>query len=160
LLGFSACDEENLTTEPGLGVVINEIMPVNSSTVADQNGEFDDWIELYNLNDSTVDLSGYYLSDSKKNLTKWKFPQGTVIIADSFLIVWADNDTLQMGLHANFKLSSLGETVSLSSPELKLIDQVKYDSISEQLTFARIPNGTGEFSWGAPTFNNINIRNP
>jgi hypothetical protein len=142
------------------GVVINELMPVNRTVVADQNGEFDDWIELFNLNDSTVDLSGFFLTDSKTNLTKWKFPLGTMILPDSFLIVWADDDTLQSGLHASFKLSSSGETVTFLNPELQMVDQVTYNAQLEELTFARIPNGTGQFSWGTPTFNSENLRNP
>jgi hypothetical protein len=155
-LSFSGCKKDK---PKDIGVVINELMPVNRTVVADQNGEFDDWIELFNLNDLTVDLSGYFLTDSKTNLTKWKFPSGTVILPDSFLIVWADNDSLQSGLHASFKLSSAGETVSFLSPELMLIDRVSYGPQLEQLSFARIPNGTGEFSWQTvPTFNSKNIQ--
>ena len=78
-------------------VVINELMPVNSSVVADQNGEYDDWIELFNKSSLPVNLSGYYLTDSKKNLVKWKLPIGTSIAANGYLIVWAEGDTTQSG---------------------------------------------------------------
>jgi hypothetical protein len=153
-------DIEQKTETPG--VVINELMPLNSSVVADQNGEFDDWIELYNLNDSTLDLSGYFLTDSKTNLTKWKLPTGTLISGKSYLIVWADSDTLQSGLHANYKLSSAGETVVFLDPELKEIDRVSYGPVPGliQQSYARIPNGTGVFSWQlSPTYNSENIQN-
>ena len=166
ILGMLACNKDN---DPVIeaGVVINELMAVNSTTVSDQNGEFDDWIELYNNSLADIDLSGYYLSDSKSNVTKWKFPEGTMILNKSYLIVWADGDALQMGLHTNYKLSSLGETVLLLTPELKVVDRVTYgeqpiiigESIVE-LSFARIPNGTGAFSWQTPTFNSENITNP
>jgi hypothetical protein len=147
-----------------LGVVINEIMSVNSNTVKDQNGEYDDWIELYNLSDTIVDLSGYYLSDSKSDLSKWSIPPGTNIQPDSSIIIWADADTLQLGLHANYKLSSTGETVVFLTPELTLIDIVKFGEkpvvIGQPIvdkSYGRIPNGTGLFEWTIPTFNKKNI---
>jgi len=153
---ITSCDEK-IVPEEELGVVINEVMPFNSTMVVDPlTGEFDDWIELYNLGKKNFDLSGYYLTDSKTNLSKWKFPEGTVILPDSFLCVWADGDTLQSGLHTNYKLSTTGETILLISPDFQLVDRVGYDEQLFQLSFARIPNGTGEFVWGSPTFNNRN----
>jgi len=169
IIFFSGCKKDNPPApDPDpiktKFVVINELMASNSNTVNDQNGEFDDWIELFNNADTAVNLSGYYLSDSKTTPSKWKFPEGTTILPDSSLIVWADNDTLQSGLHANYKLSSLGETVIFLTPELQLIDIAKYGEqpliigapIVDQ-SFARIPNGTGEFVWTNPTFNNKNF---
>ncbi len=137
--------------EPGL--VINELMPVNSTYITDQNGQYDDWIELYNNQDDDIDLSGYFLSDSKSNPTKWSFPDSTVIAGKSYLIIWADGDTLQQGLHTNYKLSSEGETVVLSDPELFKIDQVKFEANILQRSYARIPDGIGEFVWQDPSFN-------
>jgi hypothetical protein len=131
-------------------------MPVNSFTAADQNGEYDDWIELYNLSSSPVNLSGYYLSDSKKEPGKWKFPQGTTITAKGYLIIWADNDTTETGLHANFKLSSAGEDALISDPEKTILDKTTFPAQALELTWSRVPNGTGEFKWQAPTFNKTN----
>lgn len=157
ILCLSACKKEEVPVAD-LGVVINELMPFNSNVVADQNGEYDDWIELYNLSDKDFDLSGYYLTDSKNNLAKWRFPEGTLILTDSFLCVWADGDTLQSGLHTNYKLSTLGETVLFLTPEFQLVDRVSYDEQLFQLSFARIPNGTGDFSWVNATFNYDNVQ--
>jgi hypothetical protein len=141
---------------PDATVVVNEVMPVNSVTAADQNGEYDDWIELYNLSSSPVNLSGYYLSDNKKEPGKWKFPQGTNIAAKGYLIVWADNDTTETGLHANFKLSSEGEDAVISNPEKTILDKVSFPAQSLELSWSRVPNGTGEFKWQTPTFNKSN----
>lgn len=151
-LAFSCTKDETEIS----GVVINELMAVNSYSAMDQDNEFDDWIELYNNSAATVDLSGYYLTDSKKKLSKWKFPAGTNIAAKSFLIIWADSDTLQFGLHANFKLSSAGEKVFLVNPELLIADEVEYGEQTSELSYGRTPNGTGNFKWKMPTFNNIN----
>jgi hypothetical protein len=137
-------------------VVINELMAINNSIAADQNGEYDDWIELFNKTSSTIDLSGYYLTDSKKKLSKWQLPAGTSIMGNGYLIVWADKDTTQLGLHANFKLSSLGEKVIFLDPDLAIVDQIEYPAQPLQLSYSRVPNGTGGFIWQIPTFSASN----
>ena len=137
-------------------VVINELMPVNTTVVADQNGEYDDWFELFNLTSSAINLSGYYVSDSKKNPAKWKVPDGTSIPGNGYLIFWADTDTTQAGLHTNFKLSSLGEHLVLSDPDMTVLDEVDYTAQTLELSFSRRPNGTGAFQWQNPTYNTTN----
>ncbi|MFH2095461.1 MAG: lamin tail domain-containing protein, partial [Bacteroidota bacterium] len=69
-------------------VVVNEACPRNGFGITDEDGDAEDWIELYNSSVSTVDLNGYYLSDDIGNLTKWVFPSA-VIEAGSYLTVFA-----------------------------------------------------------------------
>jgi len=126
-------------------VVINEFMSQNSTTIADPSGQYDDWIELYNNTNSEIDLSGCYLSDSYSNTTKWSFPSNTKIPAKGYLLIWADEDSAQEGLHAMFKLSASGEQIILSNPDLTVIDSVKFGSQATDKSMARIPNGTGLF---------------
>ncbi len=152
-ISFS-CEKKN---DPVVkNIVINELMAVNTTIVADQNGEFDDWFELYNLTSADIDISGYYLSDNDTKVAKWKVPQGTIITGGGFLIIWADKDTTQAGLHANFKLSAGGEEIVLSEPDLSLIDKVSYPGQTLESSYSRIPDGTGAFNWQAPTFNTSN----
>jgi hypothetical protein len=140
---LSGCKKDATQKDAEFGVVINELMPVSSSVASYQNGEYENWIELYNKIGYAIDLSRYYLTDSKPNLLKWKFPPITVILADSFLIVWADNNRLKMGLHANYKLSSQGETVIFQNSEFVEIDRVTYPPLPlpGQPSYARVPNG-------------------
>jgi len=137
-------------------IVINELLPVNTSIVPDQNGEYDDWIELYNLSSSEQDISGYFLSDNNDHFSKWTFPSGTSIPGNGYLIIWADGDSAQVGLHANFKLSSLGEEVLLSAPDGTLLDKVIYPGQTVELSWSRNPDGTGSFGWQTPTYNSSN----
>src|SRR5205085_6992076 len=110
-----------LVTATNTPVVINEFMASNTSTIADPQGEFDDWIELHNITDQPVSLAGRYLSDETNNPRKWQFPAGTIIPPDGYLIVWADEDTLASpGLHASFKLSASGEQIFLTDTDAKL----------------------------------------
>lgn len=136
----------------GGDVVINEIMASNSNTAEDQDGEFDDWIELYNRIGSVIDLSGFYLTDNDDELEKWEFPAGTSIDANGYLIVWADKDTLQTGLHTNFKLSADGEILILSDG-LTEFQRVVFGVQTTDMGYARVPNGTGAFVIQYPTYN-------
>jgi hypothetical protein len=141
----------------GLTVVINEIMAFNTATVTDELGEFEDWIELYNNGPSTQDLSGWYLTDNPLNLPKWDFPAGTTLASGGYLIIWADEDSLQGPLHANFKLSStFGETIWLLNPSLTVVDSVQFGPQQSDIGFARVPNGTGPFFSQTPTFGTNN----
>lgn len=142
---------------PAGDIVINEFQADNQSTITDQDGEFDDWIELYNNTSTSIDLSGYYLSDDAGQVFKWAIPSGVSITANGYLIIWCDKDTAQNGLHSNFKLSSNGETIFLSDDSGILIDQISYAGQSEDMSYARFPNGTGNFQDMIPTFNSINI---
>ena len=142
------------SSEPELGdLVINEFMASNDVTQADQDEEFDDWVELYNNGTESIDLSGYFLSDDPDNLSKWEFPAGTSIGADAYLIIWADSDTLQTGLHANFKLSAAAESIVLIDDLGTIIDEVSYVDQSADISYGRLPNGTGDFQLMSPTFN-------
>ena len=104
-----------------LPVVINEWMAnnVGPGGLADSlDGLFQDWFELYNPNDTPVDLGGHYLTDDLASPTKWKVPTNSVIGARGFLLVWADangsqNSPTNVDLHANFKLSNGGESIGL-----------------------------------------------
>jgi len=137
-------------------VVINEIAASNTTVQADPDGEYDDWIEFYNNTTSPISLDGYYLSDNNTNLTKWTFPAGTIINGNDYLIVWADNDTLQTGLHANFKLSATGEGVFFSDNTMTILDETSFGAQTTDITWGRFPNGTGVFNTMNPTFASTN----
>ena len=134
-------------------VVINEIMASNQTAVADQDGQYDDWIELFNTSSAPVDLSGWHLSDDSNNLAKWTFPQGSILDAGAYLIVWADENGSQAGLHANFKLAAEGEDLFLANPDLTEGQQVVYGTQVADQGYARVPNGTGDFVIQNHTFN-------
>jgi len=137
-------------------VIINEFMASNDSTVTDTAGQYDDWIELYNKSTKAVDLTGYYLSDKLDNLIKWRIDTTFVLAANSYLIIWADENGSQGPFHANFKLSALGESIYLSDSTGTLLDSVNFGMQTTDLSMARIPNGTGSFQMGEPTFNASN----
>ncbi|HEY9115071.1 MAG TPA: lamin tail domain-containing protein, partial [Bacteroidales bacterium] len=132
-------------------LVINEFMADNESTITDQDGDYDDWIELYNNGSEDLNLTGYYLSDDAADPYQWIFPD-TTIMAGGYLIIWADDDGDQEGLHANFKLSKSGETIVLSDNNMNLLDEVSFLQQKTDTTTGRFENGTGDFIEMLPTF--------
>ncbi len=149
-------DSVVIVTSPTVSeVVINEFMADNGTTQADQDGEYDDWIELYNPSAAPISLKGCHLSDKVTNPGKWTFPD-TSIAAGGYLMIWADEDTLQAGLHAKFALSKSGEAVILSDTVLAIIDSVTFPAQVTDSSTGRLPNGSGAFVRMAPTFSYVN----
>ncbi|MCI2228067.1 CotH kinase family protein [Polaribacter sp. MSW13] len=133
-------------------LVINEIMASNETTITDQDGEYDDWLELYNNSSETLSLDNLYLSDDPDDLLVWKFPEGLTIAPDSYLIVWCDKDDDQEGLHADIKFSAGGESAILSYADGTIIENITFGAQTDDMSYARNPNGTGNFVIQAPTF--------
>lgn len=128
-------------------IELNEIMAKNDTTIADPNGEYDDWVEIFNPSMKAVDLSNLYLTDNPDNLAKWQFPGGTSILPQRYLIVWCDNDIEQSGLHANFKLSAGGEYVGLTSADgVSIIDSVTFPALDADFSYGQLWNI--ENDWG------------
>jgi hypothetical protein len=138
------------------GIVINEFMASNTNSDTDPAGENDDWIELFNSGGCEVALSGYYLSDELSDPFKWTFPD-TILKAGGYLVVWADKDSLQEGLHANFKLSASGEEISVSDNTGNVLDQVFYPAQVSDISYGRYPNGSGDFSFMNPSIETMNM---
>jgi hypothetical protein len=136
------------------GVFINELMARNDAAYADEAGEYEDWIELYNAGKEPVDLGGLYLADSLLSGSPWEFPQGhpetTTILPDSFILVFADNDREQGTLHADFRLSGDGEEVVLlqkSGEDLLIIDRVPFGTQYSNISYGRYPDGSASFEF-------------
>jgi hypothetical protein len=127
------------------GLVINEIMAANFSKVSDQDGEYDDWVELYNGGNTSINLEGFYLSDNENDLTKWIFPN-TVIQANDYKIIWCDTaGSSQTGLHTTYRLSADQEEVYLTDPSGVVVDAVHFVNMPTDVAYARVPNGDGVF---------------
>jgi len=145
-----------LQTTSNADVVINELMASNDSAASDEEGEFDDWVEIYNTGTTSIDLSNWTLTDDINELDKFTFAEGTIFNADSYLVVWADNDSEQGALHAEFKLSADGETVYLLNEAQELVDSVAFPTATTDVAYARNPNGTGPFVEQAHTIGENN----
>lgn len=100
-------------------VLINEFLALNSKGLQDEDGDYSDWIELYNPGDEAVNLEGWYLTDNAERLNKWQVPAVT-LRAGGFLVVFASEKNRRDAgkeLHTNFKLSGSGEYLALVEPD-------------------------------------------
>lgn len=142
--------ERNPMYLPG-AIVINEFMASNGSIIADADGEYEDWIELYNPNDFPIDLAGHYLSDDPGNLTRWQFPSGTFIPANGHLMVWASgkNKTDADGmLHTNFSISRDGEPLFLIYADGEtILDAVDAVFVPRDMSYGRHPDGSPNWEY-------------
>jgi len=142
------------------GVVINEFVASNQSGAQDESGGFADWVELHNSSAQAISVGGWYLSDDQSNPLRWRIPSGISIPAGGYLIIWTDADSLDGPLHTNFRLSAAGEDVVLSDSSGQLVDLVNFPLQITDTAYARIPNGTGPFTYRVPTFAANNQGNP
>lgn len=156
-----------LTLQPLAGessdVIINEVMARNGT-----NAPFlqipdytPDYVELYNTTTNEIDLGlGQWALSTKANpfvgdfKDFYKFPTGTIIPADSFLLVIFDNDTNMPGLHTTFTVGGTNVTFTLnrSADQVKLyqlgllVDSVVWGPQIENLSIGRVPDFTGAFT--------------
>jgi hypothetical protein len=134
-------------------LVINEFVASNTDSTGgfqEPDGGFGDYVELYNNGNVDLDLEGINFSDDLTELDKWAIPAGVTIEAGGYLIIWADNDPDQTGIHATFNLSRGGEDVVLSQNG-DIIDAYTYGPQETNVAEARVPNGTGDFVKQTPT---------
>src|SRR5690606_11461489 len=124
---------------------INEFMSSNATTIVDEDGEFEDWIELYNAGTDTFNLLGYSISDNANHPQKWLFPE-VVLLPDSFLVVFASGKDRTSGpfLHTNFKISIEGEPILLSNPSGEIVDYVQNVALTTNHSFGKLPDGGEE----------------
>lgn len=89
-------------------VRITEFLANNFHGLTDEDGSSEDWIEIFNGGNQEVNLNGWYLTDSKSTLKKWKFPSVT-LPSGGYRVVFAsgkDRPAVFGPMHTNFKLSS------------------------------------------------------
>ncbi len=134
------------------GVVINEFLASNT-TIPDQSGDFDDYLELYNASSSPVLLTGMYLTDNPSNRTKWQFTQSNLALdPGAHLVVWCDEQETQTGLHSNFKLGASGEYIALTAADgITVLDSLTFGPQSANTSYARVPDGGATWTFRPPT---------
>jgi hypothetical protein len=107
------------------GVVISEFMASNSTTLADEDGRYSDWIEIENNGPETVNLENWYLTNkadfsAADSESYWIFPSRSLAPGQR-LVVFASSKNRRPAangeLHTNFQLSADGEYLALIAPD-------------------------------------------
>ena len=137
------------------GLRISEVMPSNRSAVTDENGEYPDWVEIWNSADHEMNLHGIGLSDRSDSI-RFLFPD-MILPADGRVLVFCSNSNQTnpgMPFHAKFKLSSVGETVYLYDPNAYLIDSCKYPILGTDESWALTADGFQAVTYFSPGYEN------
>ena len=127
---------------------MNEIAPLND-LYADEYGEQDDWVELYNADSLSVYLDDIYFTDDFDQPLKWKLVGPYLLQPGDFFLVWMDGDVDQGAIHASFKLKSGGEQLGMLQERDGIpvwLDSVSFGTIPHRSTLGRIEDGTGPWS--------------
>lgn len=131
----------------GQELYLNEVMSSNDSVIVDEDGDYQDWIEIYNAGNVPVNLGGHGLSDDADEPFRWTFPD-TTLQPDSFMLIWASNkerNTVGGELHTGFSISASGEQVIFTNPEGTLLDELTPTEIPSDISIGRQPDGTGDW---------------
>jgi subtilisin-like proprotein convertase family protein len=98
--------------------LITEFMAANSHTLADEDGDYVDWVEIHNPGPFTINLRDWALTDLAGNLARWRFPATNMGPGQYWVVFLSNKNRAVAGrpLHANFKLESNGEYLALTTP--------------------------------------------
>lgn len=135
--------------------LISEFMAANTRTLSDSDGAYSDWIEIHNPDAVAVDLTGWYLSDSASNKTKWQFPAVT-LPPGGFLVVFASSKNRRdpaAPLHTNFALSASGEYLGLTKPDgTTVVSEFapSFPAQADDISYGVAPKQGGGFFPAAP----------
>jgi hypothetical protein len=155
----------NDPASPAVTVYLNEWMASNTRTLMNtaNANRFDDWFELYNPGTAAADLSGYYLTDTLTNKTRFRIPNGYSVPPGGFLLVWADgapnlNSPERAELHVDFSLARSGEALGLFAPDGTQVDAILFGAQTDDVSQGRFPNGTGTvYFFENPTPGALNV---
>ncbi len=118
--------------------ILTEIMPSNARVLADEDGEFPDWIEIKNPGSSALNLAGYYLTDNALFPAKWTFPSVTVPAGGYFTLFASGKNRIidPARLHTNFELDADGGYVAIVRPDgMTVVSAFTYPGVKEDVAF-------------------------
>ena len=128
-------------------VWLNEVMTLNTTGLADGQGEREPWIELYNSGVSPIALDGFFLTDDYVNLTRWPFPPGATIDPGQFRVVYADGEPAETAAsewHTSFRLTNGTSSVALTrlvNGAPQIVDYFNVDNLPANRSYGSCPDG-------------------
>jgi hypothetical protein len=137
-------------------LVISEFVAANGAGLADEDGDYPDWIELYNRGARPVSLAGWSLTDDPDQPQKWAFPEVT-LDSHTYLVVFASSKgradvTAAPALHTNFKLQQEGEFLGLYNVlDRRWMDTIPPARQFQDISYGRRGEGPDHAYFATPT---------
>ena len=157
---FEALSEDQLMAQGITPVRINEVSAANN-IYANEYWKRNDWVELYNTTNKSIDVAGMYLSDNANKPKKYQIAYDgafTIIPAHGYLIVWCDKLDPTSQLHASFKLAAEGGDVLLTAADESWCDHFVYTEHKGDETVGRYPDGASDvYVMNIPTIAKSNV---
>jgi hypothetical protein len=151
----SLFSQENFAVKPSQKstlneeLFINEFMTCNAVAYGNSDGDYEDWIEIFNSSNAAIDLAGYYLTDDLKATQYWKIlstqAQNTTIPAKGFLLLYADEKPEKGANHLGFKLNQQGEKIFLLYKDgITILDSITYPVQFRDVSYSRITDSSNK----------------
>ena len=135
-------DSDTEAVPGAIEIIFTAFMADNDGDIQDEAGDYDDWLTIENTGTETVDLTDWQLTDDyPEDLTPWTFPSGQTIAPGEELLIWCDEDD-DGPLHASFKLSAGGETVTLLNVAGDVVDEVTFPEMGTDEAYVLQDDGT------------------
>ena len=130
---------------------INEFMASNDFALPGPEGDYPDWIEIYNAGAEDVMLGGYYMSDKLDEPDAMyqipdTYPDSVTVPAGGYILFYANKGQETSVLNLNFKLKGDGEQVGLWDPEQNVLDSLTYGQQYADTSYGRYPDGDNNWS--------------
>ncbi len=140
-----------VTTNMNAQLYINEFMASNDVSFPGPQGDYPDWIEIYNAGNEAVMLGGYYMSDILDDPAALfqisdMYPDSVTVPAGGFIVFYANKGEESSVMNLNFKLSGGGEAIGLWNSESVVVDELTYTEQTTDISYGRYPDGTD--TWG------------
>lgn len=128
-------------------LVINEIQTSNVDQFVDPSFNYGAWMEIYNPNESAIDIKGCYISDDASVPAKSKIAYSIVIPSKGYACVWFGHHDRYCRTQIPFKPDAEGGYLSIATPDGKVIDSKEYPQIPSRVSYARIVDGGADFGF-------------
>lgn len=141
-------------TQKQPALAIWEVMPKNAGIIADESGNFNDWVEIRNLGSTAVNLESYYLSDDGDDIRKWRFPSLQLPPGGYALVFLSSEYDKPMGdkyPHASFALSASGDVLYLSDEKGTILQKLVVPAMTTDISYGCVDGNLGFSFFAVPT---------
>lgn len=130
---------------------INEFMASNDASFPGPQGDYPDWIEIYNAGSEAVMLGGYYMYDTLDVTVAYQipstYPDSVTVPAGGYILFYANKEEDRSVLNLNFKLSGSGEQIGFWNPDMAVVDELTYGDQTTDVSYGRYPDGTDNWAF-------------